>query len=39
MDMHFEREKVAHDEICVLHVSSRYQIAYIFTKKLFMHTL
>ena len=32
MDIHFVREKVARGEVQVLHVSSRYHIAYIFTK-------
>jgi len=32
MDIHFVREMVAHGQITVLHVSSRYQIADIFTK-------
>ncbi|KAG5057600.1 hypothetical protein JHK82_012582 [Glycine max] len=34
MDIHFIREKVARGEVCVLHVSSRYQIVDIFTKGL-----
>ena len=34
MDIHFVREKVAKGQIRVLHVSSRYQIADIFTKGL-----
>ena len=34
MDIHFVREKVACGDIRVLHVPSRYQIAYIFTKGL-----
>ncbi|XP_047323293.1 uncharacterized mitochondrial protein AtMg00810-like [Impatiens glandulifera] len=34
MDIHFVREKVQRGEVRVLHVSSRYQIADIFTKGL-----
>jgi len=34
MDIHFVREKVAKRQVRVLHVSSRYQIAGIFTKGL-----
>jgi len=34
MDIHFVREKVAKGDVRVLHVSSRYQIADIFTKGL-----
>nr|KYP48682.1 Copia protein [Cajanus cajan] len=34
MDIHFVREKVARDEVRVLHVPSRYQIADIFAKGL-----
>ncbi|XP_060176220.1 uncharacterized mitochondrial protein AtMg00810-like [Lycium barbarum] len=34
MDIHFVREKVAREEVRVLHVPSRYQIADIFTKGL-----
>ena len=34
MDIHFVREKVAHGQVRVLHVSSRYQIADIFIKGL-----
>ena len=34
MDIHFVREKVQHGDVEVLHVSSRYQIADIFTKGL-----
>ena len=34
MDIHFVREKVAHGQVRVLHVSSRYQIVDIFTKGL-----
>ncbi|XP_055826452.1 uncharacterized mitochondrial protein AtMg00810-like [Solanum dulcamara] len=34
MDIHFVREKVARGEVRVLHVSSHYQIADIFTKRL-----
>ena len=32
--IHFVREKVAHGQVRVLHVSSRYQITDIFTKGL-----
>jgi len=34
MDIHFVCEKVAHGQVRVLHVLSRYQIADIFTKGL-----
>ena len=34
MDIHFVREKVTKGQVRVLHVSSRYQIADIFTKGL-----
>jgi len=36
MDIHFVREKVAKGQVRVLHVSSRYQIADIFTKSLLL---
>ena len=34
MDIHFVCDKVAHGQVRVLHVLSRYQIADIFTKGL-----
>jgi hypothetical protein len=34
MDIHFVLEKVAKDQVRVIHVPSRYQIADIFTKDL-----
>ena len=34
MDIHFALEKVARGQVCVLHISSCYQIANIFTKGL-----
>nr|GEZ52675.1 ribonuclease H-like domain-containing protein [Tanacetum cinerariifolium] len=34
IDIHFVRDCVASSQVCVLHVSSRFQYAYIFTKGL-----
>nr|GEX96953.1 ribonuclease H-like domain-containing protein [Tanacetum cinerariifolium] len=34
INIHFVRDMVAHGEVCVFHVPSRYQSAYLFTKGL-----
>ena len=34
IDINFVREKVARDQVCILHVPSKYQFANIFTNDL-----
>lgn len=39
MDIHFMQEKVVCNQVCVLHVPSRYQVVNIFAKDLSLQLL